>query len=114
MAQENQFNQGTEATPQVGNISETNALQETGSRTSDTAASMETISTQAPRGGEEQSAQGGTTEQNPGEAGQVLENAGERARTFKENADQYVRENPLKAVFSALGVGFVLGLVMRR
>jgi len=37
-----------------------------------------------------------------------------RARTFQEDAEQYVRENPTKAIFTALGVGFVLGLIFRR
>src|SRR6201993_4378852 len=37
-----------------------------------------------------------------------------RARTFHDDAEQYVRENPTRAVFTALGVGFVLGLIFRR
>ena len=37
-----------------------------------------------------------------------------RARTLREDGEQYVRENPTKAVLAALGAGFVLGLVFRR
>jgi ElaB/YqjD/DUF883 family membrane-anchored ribosome-binding protein len=37
-----------------------------------------------------------------------------RVRTFQEDAEQYVRENPTKAVVTALGIGFVLGLIFRR
>src|SRR5437870_2012513 len=37
-----------------------------------------------------------------------------RARTFQDDAEEYVRENPTKAIFTALGVGFVLGLIFRR
>ena len=37
-----------------------------------------------------------------------------RARTLGEDADTYVRENPLRAVATALGIGFVLGLIFRR
>jgi ElaB/YqjD/DUF883 family membrane-anchored ribosome-binding protein len=37
-----------------------------------------------------------------------------RARTFREDGEQYIRENPTRAVFTALGVGFVLGLIFRR
>jgi ElaB/YqjD/DUF883 family membrane-anchored ribosome-binding protein len=37
-----------------------------------------------------------------------------RARSFQDETEQYVRENPTKAVFTALGIGFVLGLIFRR
>jgi ElaB/YqjD/DUF883 family membrane-anchored ribosome-binding protein len=49
-----------------------------------------------------------------GKAEQAWGDATERARTFQEDAEQYVRENPTKAVFTALGIGFVLGLIFRR
>jgi ElaB/YqjD/DUF883 family membrane-anchored ribosome-binding protein len=44
----------------------------------------------------------------------VWDDARDRVRTFQEDAEQYVRENPTKAVFTALGIGFVLGLIFRR
>ena len=47
-------------------------------------------------------------------AEQAWDNARDRVRTFREDADQYVRENPTKAVFTALGDGFALGLLFRR
>ena len=47
-------------------------------------------------------------------AEQVWGDARERARTLQEDGEQYVRENPTKAVFTALGIGFVLGLIFRR
>ena len=37
-----------------------------------------------------------------------------RARSFQDDSKQYVRENPTKAVFTALGIGLVLGLIFRR
>jgi ElaB/YqjD/DUF883 family membrane-anchored ribosome-binding protein len=49
-----------------------------------------------------------------GKAEQAWGDARSRARTFQEDAEQYVRENPTKAVFTALGIGFVLGLIFRR
>ena len=49
-----------------------------------------------------------------GKAEQAWGDATSRARTFQEDAEQYVRENPTKAIFTALGIGFVLGLVFRR
>ena len=49
-----------------------------------------------------------------GKAEQAWGEARDRARTFQDDAEQYVRENPTKAIFTALGVGFVLGLIFRR
>jgi len=37
-----------------------------------------------------------------------------RVRTLQEDGEDYVRENPMKAVMTALGIGFVLGLIFRR
>jgi ElaB/YqjD/DUF883 family membrane-anchored ribosome-binding protein len=45
---------------------------------------------------------------------EVLDDALHRVRSFQDDSTQYVRENPTKAVFTALGVGFVLGLIFRR
>ena len=45
---------------------------------------------------------------------EVLDDAFDRVRSFQDDSKQYVRQNPTKAVFTALGVGFVLGLIFRR
>ena len=47
-------------------------------------------------------------------AEQAWDDARLRARTFQEDAEQYVRQNPTKAVVTALGIGFVLGMIFRR
>jgi ElaB/YqjD/DUF883 family membrane-anchored ribosome-binding protein len=60
------------------------------------------------------SAAGAFAEEYRGKAEQAWGDAKDRARTFQEDAEQYVRENPTKAIFSALGIGFVLGLIFRR
>ncbi len=49
-----------------------------------------------------------------GKAEQAWGDAQERVRTFQEDGEAYVRENPTKAVFTALGVGFLLGIIFRR
>ena len=49
-----------------------------------------------------------------GKAEQAWGDATDRVRTFQEDGEQYVRDNPTKAVFTALGIGFVLGIVFRR
>ena len=37
-----------------------------------------------------------------------------RVRTWQQEGEDYVRENPMRAIFAALGVGFVLGIMIRR
>ena len=49
-----------------------------------------------------------------GKAEQALGDAQDRVRTFQEDGEQYVRDNPTKAVFTALGIGFVLGMIFRK
>lgn len=49
-----------------------------------------------------------------GKAEQAYEQARTRARTLQEEGEAYVRENPLRGVLTALGVGFVLGILLRR
>jgi len=45
---------------------------------------------------------------------EVLGDALHRVRSFQDDSKEFVRANPTKTVFSALGVGFVLGLIFRR
>jgi ElaB/YqjD/DUF883 family membrane-anchored ribosome-binding protein len=49
-----------------------------------------------------------------GRVEEVWDNARDRVRDFQDDSKQYVRKNPSKAVFTALGAGFVLGLIFRR
>jgi ElaB/YqjD/DUF883 family membrane-anchored ribosome-binding protein len=42
------------------------------------------------------------------------EDAKMKAQDFVAETEEYVRANPAKAVLTALGVGFVLGLLFRR
>ena len=46
-------------------------------------------------------------------AGAVLDESKERVRTLRHDGEDYVRKNPMKTVFTALGVGFVLGLTYK-
>ena len=45
---------------------------------------------------------------------EIRDDAVHRIRSLQDDGKQYVRENPTTAVFTALAVGFVLGLVLRR
>jgi len=60
------------------------------------------------------SAAGAVADEYRGRAEEVWNDASSRVRSFQEDTEQYVRENPTKAVCTALGVGFVLGLIFRR
>jgi hypothetical protein len=46
-----------------------------------------------------------------GRAEEVWDDALHRVRSFQDDSKQYVRKNPSKAVFTALGIGFVLRLI---
>jgi ElaB/YqjD/DUF883 family membrane-anchored ribosome-binding protein len=60
------------------------------------------------------SAAGGMVDEYRAREKEVWDDALHRVRSFQDDSKQYVRENPMKAVFAALGIGFVLGLIFRR
>ena len=60
------------------------------------------------------SAAGATADKYRARGKEVWDDAVHRVRSLQDDSKQYVRENPTKAVFTALGVGFVLGLIFRR
>jgi ElaB/YqjD/DUF883 family membrane-anchored ribosome-binding protein len=49
-----------------------------------------------------------------GAASEQWEDSRVKARELHTSLEEYVRENPTKAVLSAVGAGFVLGLLIRR
>ena len=49
-----------------------------------------------------------------GRAEEVWDDSVDRVRSFQDDSKQYIRENPTKAVITALGVGLVLGFIFRR
>ena len=59
-------------------------------------------------------AAGAVAQEYRGRAEEYWNDASDRVRSFQDDTEQYVRENPTKAVLTALGVGFVLGLIFRR
>ena len=54
------------------------------------------------------------TDEYLGAAEGVWDDARRRVRNFQGDSEQYVRENPTKAIFIALAVGFLLGFTFRR
>lgn len=55
-----------------------------------------------------------TADEYRGKAERAWGDAQERARSFHKEVEQEVRQNPTKAVFTVLGIGFLLGLIFRR
>jgi ElaB/YqjD/DUF883 family membrane-anchored ribosome-binding protein len=58
--------------------------------------------------------QGATARKYRGQSAEVWEQARGRVQNLKQDTDTYIRENPTKAVFTALAIGFVLGLMRHR
>lgn len=54
------------------------------------------------------------TEEYKGKAQAALGDASTRVKTYQEEAEGYIRQNPLQAVGIAVGVGFLLGVLLRR
>ncbi|HEY0368349.1 MAG TPA: hypothetical protein VGC85_02015 [Chthoniobacterales bacterium] len=104
MAEENQGNQGGGQTGSTGGASTSAATDRIdSSRTHARQAAEDLKSAATQMAGEYR-----------GRANQAWEDAQTRARTLQDDGEQYVRENPTKAVFSALGIGFILGLLFRK
>lgn len=47
-------------------------------------------------------------------AGEQIQQGQVKAREAHADAEEYVRQNPTKSILTALGVGFLIGLVVRR
>ena len=96
MADETQMDQGSAVPPQAGE-------------------KAERAVTHARKAAEDlRSAAGAMADEYRRRAEGVWDDALHRARSFQGDSEQYVRDNPTKAVLSALGVGFVLGMIFRR
>jgi ElaB/YqjD/DUF883 family membrane-anchored ribosome-binding protein len=95
MADENQMAQGAAAPAQAGEKAERGA-------------------THSRKAGELRSPVGATGDEYLGRAEGIWDDARHRVRSFQDDSERYVRENPTKAVFAALGVGFLFGFTFRR
>jgi ElaB/YqjD/DUF883 family membrane-anchored ribosome-binding protein len=48
------------------------------------------------------------------EAGVKIKQGAEKAKEFHVTAEDYIKENPTKSVLGAVGVGVIIGLILRR
>jgi ElaB/YqjD/DUF883 family membrane-anchored ribosome-binding protein len=100
---------------QYKNMGYENKMAEGASKPPEPENKMESGASHARKAAEDlRSAAGAVAEEYRGRAEEVWNDATNRVRTFQDDTEQYVRENPTKAVFTALGIGFVLGLIFRR
>ena len=102
MAEENHMNEGPGGSPQVHGISEQKRGTQAGKPTTAEKPNIQRSGTRRAPAAKRVT------------GGEVLDDAKERLRTLKQDTDDYVRRNPTKAVFTAFGIGFVLGLMRRR
>ena len=101
MAEENQMNKGPAVSPQGEVMGEQNKRQQSGTGSSGSGGNLQTSTSKRTK----------TARRAAGASGQIWDEASEGVRTLKQNTDEYVRKNPAKAVFTALAIGFVFGLM---
>ena len=68
----------------------------------------------AAKAGEYREAANQKAEELRGQAEAAWGDAKVRARTYQEDGEAYVRENPTRALLMAIGAGFVLGLIIKK
>jgi ElaB/YqjD/DUF883 family membrane-anchored ribosome-binding protein len=96
MADENQMDQGAAVPPQAKEKAERGA-------------------TRAGKAAKDlRSAAGATTDEYLGCTEGVWDDARHHVRNLQDDSKQYVRDNPTKAVFIALCVGFLVGFTLHR
>jgi ElaB/YqjD/DUF883 family membrane-anchored ribosome-binding protein len=105
MAEEHHMNKGPAVSPQREGDGEQNRRQQTGSSSSASGGNLQSSGTSRRTKSGRRAA---------GESAQVWDEATAGIRSLKENTDEYVRKNPTKAVFTALAIGFVFGLMRHR
>ena len=68
----------------------------------------------SPKGGQDRRSAGAKADEYLARGKEVWTDAVRRVHSLQGDTEEYVRDNPATAVFTALAVGFVLGLIFRR
>src|SRR4051794_9012241 len=103
MAEENYMNKGAAGSPQVQGDGPQTTRQQGDSGSSGSGGNVQSRTSKRAK----------SMRRAAGEGAQIWDDATAGIRTLKENTDEYVRQNPTKAVLTALAIGFVLSLMRR-
>ena len=101
--------------PQIGGAPNTDENSTIGTETTDPSIKFESGETHTGSSTDDvKTAARATADKYRGKAEEALEDTQERVQSFQKEIEQEVRENPTKAIFTVLGIGFLLGLIFRR
>ena len=101
--------------PQIGEGPKADENSTIGTETTDPSIKFESGETHAGSSTDDvKTAARATADKYRDKAKEALEDAQERVQSFQKEIEGEVRENPTKAIFTVLGIGFLLGLIFRR
>jgi len=101
--------------PQIGAVPKSDEKPTIGTETTNPSINFESGKTQTGSATDDvKAAARATADEYRGKAEQALSDAQKRVQSFQKEIEQEVREKPTKAVFTLLGIGFLLGLIFRR
>ena len=100
--------------PQIGTVPKSDEKPTMGTETTNPTTNFESGKIQTGSATDLKAAARATADEYRGKAEQALGEAQKRVQSFRKEVEQEVREKPTKAVFTLLGIGFLLGLIFRR
>ena len=101
--------------PQIGEGPKADEKPTIGTETTDPAINFESGKTRTGTATDDiKTAARAKAEKYRGKAERALGDAQERVQSFQKEIEKEVREKPTKAVFTLLGIGFLLGLIFRQ
>ena len=101
--------------PQIGTVPKSDENPTMGTETTNPTINFESSKTQTGSATDDlKAAARATADKYRGEAEHAWGDAQKRVQSFQKEVEQKIREKPTKAIFTLLGIGFLLGLIFRR
>jgi ElaB/YqjD/DUF883 family membrane-anchored ribosome-binding protein len=101
--------------PEIGGTPNTDENSTIGTKTTEPSTKFESGETHTSGSTDDpKTAARATADKYRGKAEQAWGDAQQRVQSFQKEIEQEVREKPTKAIFTVLGIGFLLGLMFRR